>query len=181
MWYRMLGAVAALLVVHGTAAQAQMSGGLTNPISFGLAAGSAIPTGALGDVTNSGYNVTGILGIKPPIIPVGFRVDASYNGFGYKRSAAASGHAHVASATANVVLDASFPLLHPYLIGGLGYYNIGASSSTSSNNVGFDLGGGVSLGIPLTGISVFAEARYNHVSTSGASTEFTPVVLGVMF
>ncbi|HXC25612.1 MAG TPA: outer membrane beta-barrel protein [Gemmatimonadaceae bacterium] len=181
MIYRTLVTVAALMLVRATAANAQMSGSLTRPIAFGLAAGGAVPISNLGDVTNTGYNVTGILGIKPPLFPIGFRVDASYNAFGYKSPAVASGHAQISSVTGNVVLDMPLLLVHPYLIGGLGYYNVGASSAKSSNDAGFDLGGGVSLNIPLTGISVFAEARYNHVDTSGASTQFTPVIVGVMF
>jgi opacity protein-like surface antigen len=177
MSYRTLVTAAVLLMLCQTVAHAQMSGGLTNPISFGLAAGTAVPNGALGDVTNAGFNVTGILGIKPPILPIGFRVDASYNMFGYTTS----GHAHVSSVTGNIVLNAPFPIFHPYVIGGLGYYNIAASSSRSSNDMGFNVGAGLSVSIPLTGLSIFAEGRYNHVNTSGASTEFTPFVLGVMF
>lgn len=186
MWARTVGTVGtagtivALLALSASAARAQMSGGLL-PLSFGIAGGTAIPSGKLGDIANSGYDLTGMLEFKPPVIPFGLRLDASYNQFGYNHSTSAHGHAHVASLTGNVVLSSSFPIVHPYLIGGLGYYNVSAASTQSSDNLGFDIGGGVSVSIPLTGVSVFAEARYNYVGTSRASTQFTPVVLGVTF
>jgi hypothetical protein len=181
MVYRLLMTVTALVTMSVTAANAQMSGSLTRPFSFGIAGGTALPVSTLGNIANTGVDVTGLMGIKLPLIPVGFRIDAAYNTFGYKSSAQASGSAHIASVTGNVVLDIPLLLIHPYFIGGLGYYNVGASSASSSSNGGVNLGAGVSLGIPLTGVSVFAETRYHHVNTSGASTQFIPVVVGVTF
>jgi|HubBroStandDraft_6_1064221.scaffolds.fasta_scaffold297361_2 hypothetical protein len=181
MVYRPLMTVATLVTMSVTAANAQMSGSLTRPFSFGIAAGAAVPVSTLGNVANTGTDVTGLLGIKLPLIPVGFRIDADYNTFGYNSSARASGSAHISSITGNVVLDMPLLLIHPYLIGGLGYYNVGATYASSSSNVGVNIGAGVGIGIPLTGVSIFAETRYHRVNTSGASTQFMPVVAGVTF
>jgi hypothetical protein len=178
---RSLMTLAALVTMTVTTATAQISGSLTRPISFGIAAGTAIPVSTLGKVANDGLNVTGLMGIQLPVLPVGFRIDASYNSFGYKSSAKTSGSAHVTSVTGDVVLNMPLVLIHPYLIGGLGYYNVGAPYASSSSNIGVNVGAGVGVSLPLTGVSVFAETRYHHVNTSGASTQFVPVIVGVTF
>lgn len=181
MFCRTVIVAATLMVVGTTAAKAQMSGSLTRPLSFGIAGGIAVPAGTLSNVANTGSNVTGILGLKLPILPIGLRADASYSSFGYKSAAAGNGSAHVGNVTGNVVVSMPFLLLHPYVLGGLGYYGVSASYAKSANGMGYDLGTGLSLNIPITGISVFAEARYNHVNTGGVNTQFTPIEIGVMF
>ena len=68
------------------------------------------------------------------------------------------------------------------LIGGGGYYCVSSSlagGTGASNHAGFNIGGGLNL--PLLVFKGFAEARYNHVSTSGGSTSFVPITVGLMF
>ena len=93
--------------------------------------------------------------------------------------------ARILTVTANVVFPLHLPasILEPYLIGGVGDYNVRrsptASGSTSQSNIGFNVGAGVKL--PLVVFSTFLEARYNRVNQNGGSMAFMPITVGVMF
>ena len=76
---------------------------ILKPVQIGVALGGAIPISDLGNNFNTGFNVTGTIGINPVALPVGFRVDAAYNQFGSK--GATNVKAKFASVTGNVVGD----------------------------------------------------------------------------
>jgi len=145
-------------------------------VQFGVAAGVAIPTSDLSNTTNTGFNVTGILGFQPTLIPLGVRVDAAYNQFGRKVPGA---NAHFTSVTGNLVYKIPSTGVSPYLIGGAGWYNTATGGASSENDFGWNLGGGIT--IPLSGFETFLEARYNQVQVTGGSLKFIPVTFGVMF
>ena len=145
--------------------------------SFSVAAGAAVPIGSTSDGMNVGYNVTAALGIKPPIAPIGLRIDGMFNSMGLKSPASGSGR--IAAGTANVTLAGpAIPM--GYLIGGLGMYNFSASGGgSSSTKFGFNVG--VGLKFPLTGFSTFAEARLHYVNTDVEKTKFVPITFGITF
>lgn len=196
-------AATAMLATSVSVAGAQAATSLARPISFGISAGAAIPTGDLSSGSssgftgvNTGYNVTGSLALAMPALPFGVRADAGYNKFGTRNLAFAAnvtnaGSAHynadarVLSFTANAVLPLALhaTVLRPYLIGGAGAYNVRLSpfgvNGSSQNNFGFNLGGG--LTVPLTGFNTFIEARYHHANQSHGSVGFVPITVGVMF
>lgn len=160
-------ALAAIILVPA-ALQAQ--------VSLGIAGGLAMPTGDASDAVKSGYNVTAALGIKPPVAPIGLRVDAMWNSLDSKTAGADA--LRVLGGTANVTLSA--PMLPlAYVIAGAGMYNLSSGSGNSDTKVGFN--GGLGINFPLTGISTFLEARYHHVATDGTSFQFVPVTFGVRF
>ncbi len=148
-------------------------------VQFGVAAGASIPVSDLSDVTNTGFNGTVTLGFQPTMIPLGIRIDGAYNQWGLK-SAFGSGNLHSTSVTGNFVFKMPGATVSPYAIGGAGWYNVGGSGgASSSNEFGWNIGGGISMG--LSGFDTFLEARYNQVQTSGTSTKFIPITFGVMF
>lgn len=150
------------------------------PVQLGVALGGAIPLSDFGKSFNTGYNFTGTIGFNPVGLPVGFRIDGAYNQFGSKGTTKVN--AKIADVSGNVVFSMTgTPEMTPYLIGGIGYYHTSSSiaGSSSANNVGFNVGGG--LKVPLSGFGVFVEARYNHFTDNGAATSFVPVTVGVMF
>ena len=158
-------------------ARAQLS---VMPVHIGIAGGGTIPLGDFGNTFNTGFNATGTVAITPPLLPLGFRIDGAYNQFGSKGTSSLK--AKIAGLTANVTYGLGGFLVTPYLIGGGGYYRVSSSlagGTAASNHGGFNIGGGVNL--PLMVFKGFAEARYNHVSTSGGSTSFVPVTVGLMF
>jgi len=175
---RKLGvAAAAVMAFAALTAPLAVTGQM--PIQIGVAAGAAIPISDLGNNFNTGFNVTGTVGINPVGLPVGFRGDVAYNQFGSK--GATNVKAKFASVSGNVVVPMTEVGITPYAIGGVGFYHVSSSvtGSTASNDFGFNVGAGAR--IPLSGFATFVEARYNRVSESGGSASFVPITFGVMF
>ena len=173
-------AIAAIaLVAAPRVSHAQL--GVLKPFQLGIAGGAAQPMSDLSNTSNLGYNGTVAMGINLPFIPVGLRIDGSYNQFAAKATGGAK--LHVMSATANVVWRLPSIGVSPYLIGGAGLYMPTVTAptipSTTDNHLGWNAGAGINL--PLSVFKAFVEARYNRVSVSGGSLEFVPVTFGIMF
>jgi hypothetical protein len=152
-----------------------------NPFHVNIAAGAAIPTGDLGNVANTGYNITGGVGMNVPASPIGFRVEGFFNQFGFQGGG--DDHFNVAGVNANIVLGMPMTSIAGsslYGIGGLGYYNSKVSGiDESDSNLGFNIGAGFKF--PLTGFSAYIEARYHQVSNTGTDAKYIPIVFGLVF
>ena len=165
------------LAVAPTVASAQ--------IGFGLSAGLAIPQSDLSTCCNSGYHVQGSVTISPPLMPVGFRIDGTYDNFAAKTTGnVTSGSAAFTGGSANVVYGLGGLLIGPYVLGGVGMYHSAFSfnnTSTTSNNPGFNVGAGMKFGIGDMGATV--EARYFIIngSNGAVSDKFIPITFGVSF
>ena len=152
-------------------------------MSFSVSAGAALPMGDMSDALEMGYNASVGLGIKPPIAPLGIRIEGMFNSWGYKSNTFGLDSWRTIAGTANVTLSSpAMPM--GYLIGGLGMYNSAVSVSAgpepdASTDLGFNIGAG--LNFPLTGFSTFLEARYHHVSMDGGSMKFVPITFGLRF
>lgn len=150
--------------------------------SFSVAAGATVPVGKTADGVQVGYNAMAGLGFKPPLSPLGLRVEGMFNSFQGK--ATGSGSVRFLSGTGNVTLSgAGMPIPMGYLIGGLGMYNVsysgGLVSTKSDNKLGYNFGAGIKF--PLTGFSTFLEARLHYITTAGSSTKFVPITFGLTF
>lgn len=183
-----LAALSAATLLASSAASAQLGG--VNPVSFGISGGAAIPTGDFGDAFKTGYSVDGILTIKPPVLPVSFRGEVGYTRFDAKDFDGADVRAHTRfiSGVANLVYTFPSPatsVIRPYLIGGVGIYNgrIADDDDDAHFNLGTKVGlnGGVGLEVPLTGITVFGEARYTSVFTDNSHANYIPLRVGIRF
>ena len=173
-------AIAVAALGFASSAHAQIPS-VVKPVRLGVSLGAAIPTGDFGSVVNTGYNATGSVALQPPALPIGFRIDAAFNQFGFKQG---GGNANVFGVTGNALVNIiPGPALGAYAIGGAGYYHESLSGTidngTPQNHFGFNIGAG--LNIPLTGFNAFIEARYNRISENGGSTSFVPVTVGVLF
>ena len=175
-----LPAFAAVLALGAASASAgaQFS---SNPFQIGAAAGIAFPTSDLGDIANTGYNVTVALGYKPAMNPIGVRVEAAYNQFGLK---GVDGNVNIPAFTGNLVYTLPSVSFSPYVIGGAGLYrtnvDVAGGGSAGENRFGFNVGGGIK--IPLSSsFETFAEARYNRVTVDNGSMSFIPITVGIMW
>lgn len=177
-------AAAAMLAATVSFAGAQ---GITTPFkpfSLGVSAGASIPTGDLSNNVNTGYNITGHVGVAVPALPISFRGDVGYNNWGAKAKTS-SYNDHAWGFTANALVDLPVAVVvHPYVIGGIGGYRFGRSAgdvtvNDNTTRFGYNLGGGINL--PLSGFSTFVEARYNHANRDIGSSSFVPITFGVMF
>ena len=166
---------AGLLVAAPVAAHAQST-------SLVVSGGLAMPTGTMGDATQSGYNAALGLSVGMPLVPVGARFEAGLNGFNFKNNV--SGNFRVVSGTANAI----FSLGAPYIIGGVGYYSarqtttlVGGTSSVVTHNA-MGLNGGVGMKFPLGMLSPFVEARYHMMlGDANKDVKFVPITFGVSF
>jgi hypothetical protein len=145
---------------------------------FSIAAGAAAPTGDLGNRVDLGYTLAASLGFQPSMSPLALRIDGMFNEF--DNSASSERKTSIWSATGNAIVGGAGGL-GPYLIGGLGVYNVRqpafASGTVSRSDVGFNVGAGYRFA--LTGFSAFAEARWHKVTDTDVT--FIPIVFGVTF
>lgn len=185
---RRLVALAAAVALVPASLVAQAT---TRP-TFGVSAGAAIPVSDFADAVKTGFNVSGHIGFKPGLSPVGLRLEGMYNQFQVKNSGGDL-DAKIIAGTGNIVImSAAAPgSIRPYFIGGAGAYNLKLTSDALNGSYDsvtkFGLNGGAGLDLALSGINAFVEARYHHVFTKNdqenvsTNTGFVPVVVGVRF
>jgi hypothetical protein len=168
-----------LLVLAGTIALTATAKGQAR---LGASAGGTFPVGELGRVDQVGYHVGISLQSMPQLAQFGFRGDAVFSAMRRK--------ATIQDITERIVAVTLGPMIRvrraattfPYLVGGIGLYNQSTSprpvGSTSSTDIGFNLGLGARLA--LGGRLAYAEARYHHVTSPGGP-RFLPVTFGILF
>lgn len=172
-------AAASAVALTASAASAQSP---LKPFSFGVTAGATMPTGAFGDVASTGYNVGGLLELKPVAMPISFRLEGAYQSFGWQNDV--DGNTSILSGVANAAYRLPIgTMVRPYLIGGAGMYSVrsevGDVTGDRQNKLGIN--GGFGFELPLTGISTFVEARYHSVYTEGENLNMFPVTVGIRF
>ncbi len=146
-------------------------------LALGAAVGHTAISGDRGPDFKSGLHVEGLADLSVPLVPIGLRGELAYD----KLDATTSGNPalEVASAVANATFSLPFPLLHPYAIGGIGYYSANSSLSGSrQGKAGWNGGIGVELKLPV--IRVFAEARYHSIGFNGGHVNLIPLSLGLI-
>jgi len=160
----------------------------TAPIGFGLAGGLSTPVGSFSDDADPGWRALGTLAISVPLVPIGLRIDGAYDHFNVDQTLVGgltrSGSQRVASFTVNPTYRFGVPgvPLTPYLIGGIGAYNVSCGGDISCNSsTRFGWNGGVGIKLRAVVITAFAEARYHHVSLDGGSLAYLPVTVGLLF
>jgi len=166
--------LAAVLVAAPVSAQTSLS----------FALGANVPVGSTADDLEVGWNAAIGLGIKPPLAPIGLRLEGLFSEMNSKIYN--SGKDRVVAGIANVTISgAGMPMPMGYLIGGLGMYNVAGSDypaltgrNASETNLGVNVGAG--LNFPLTGFSTFLEARFHYV-TDDRKTKFIPITFGIRF
>lgn len=179
-------AAAAMLVAAHAPLHAQM---LTSPFRFGITGGATVPIGNLSDASSTGWNAGALLDVGLPLVPIGFRLDVTWQQLGDKHfSDGTDVKNRFIAGTANVLYTFnSMALTKFYLIGGVGGYGFrsevvppgGPSITGSETKFGINAGAGVRF--QLTGISTFVEARWHDVFTTGPSSQFIPISVGITF
>lgn len=164
---------------------------------FGISAGASIPESRFGEAVNTGFNVNGMVNVGVPLSPLGFRAEVGFNRFDLGDNG--NGNVRLINGAANFILTPSSIMgAKPYLIGGVGAYNVKSSvkpdsvfilaggnsfggSSQSDTRVGFN--GGLGLTFGMGPVGTMLEARYVSVgSRNGSGTlTFVPVSFGITF
>jgi opacity protein-like surface antigen len=147
---------------------------------FGLGLGPTLPMGELGDADKMGINILGVFETPLAGSPLYLRADGLYSSTSHD---GLSGSTSILGGTASALYHFSAPAAQarPYVLGGLGIYNVdlGAALGGSQTKIGFALGGGVTFNVG--GFNAFAEARYISIQTSNSSATLVPLTVGMMF
>ena len=122
-------------------------------------------------------NGTAILALNFGDSPFGIRVDGSYGELHAKSSLPGfvrTGTTRLITGTADLVVGARHGPIQPYLIGGVGAYDLrfqGQEVTTgnvfSDSTTRFGWNAGLGIAFPVGSMAIFVEARYTSVSTDG--------------
>ena len=148
----------------------------TEGFRFGLGLGATMPMGDYNKTDKMGINILGIFETPLANSPLYLRLDGLYSSTAHD----SAGSTSILGGTASALYHFSAPnaQARPYVLGGLGIYNIDPGGD-SQTKLGLALGGGVTFN--LSGFSAFAEARYLSIKTSGNSATLVPLTVGLMF
>lgn len=192
--------VFSLLAVFGVvmiAATAEAQSGFTERPTLGVFGGFTLPKGDFKDEVGSGWHAGALAKIRA-YKALDIRLDGTYVKFGTKEFpgvnetgspiATLKTDGKITFGTLDAVVNmgpdsAMYPgdnSVSPYLVGGLGAYNVDFAatctplagfptvcdgfSEPTKTNFGFNIGAGGS--VPLVGIRAFVEARYHRISRS---------------
>jgi hypothetical protein len=146
-------------------------------VHFGGTAGINVPLSNLSRQTQTGLLIDAFVTGAPRAWPVALRGELSYSAFPGALDRASQ---HLLGFTVNATLPASTAPGAPYVLGGVGLYNLGSyAGRPSENDAGVDLGVGYRWRRP--GVSYFAEIRFTDVAHTGGSQQMVPIVFGVVF
>jgi hypothetical protein len=169
----------AALTVSAAAAEAQRP-------QLTIGGGTSLPTSDLGEALAAGWHGMVSMGYRPPMFPLGFRLDGAYHSLGGEQvGGMPDRNFRAVSVTGNVVAEAPGLAVRPYLVGGAGLYNTKLQGLESRNSLG--LNGGVGLKFRLMDFESFVEARYHHALDALGSGDdkraasFVPVTFGISF
>jgi hypothetical protein len=182
--------IAAALMPAARPAGAQDIGSVGLVLGAGGTFRGNLPNGAA--YNGLGYNVLAGLSLSVPVLPISARFEGMYNSFTAPLSFYTD---RVYSATANGVYTFAIPIIHPYLIGGAGYYHMtgqafnpqatpGSPTEIQYLMNGFGVNGGLGVRSGFGMFGLFAEWRYHYVfssvqQTHGGHTSFAPFTFGM--
>jgi len=148
---------------------------------LGVAGGLSVPTSRFGKPLDVGFDFQASADFRPLPGPFEFRGDILWSRFAVGDPG--SGSSNVVGGTFDFVVDLPTPLISPYLIGGVGVYDVEVGNDVSHHSrfgTGLNIGGGVRFPL-LPFLHGFFETRYHVVYASpfGGNTTFVPIVVGV--
>lgn len=185
---RMVFSVLAVLSLAGVAGLSAQEG-----LRIGIGGGAQLPTGDYGKADKMGWLIGGDVTYWLTGAPVGIRADVQYAQTSHKDQGgvAIDGNSKVIGGLAEVVyaFGTSAEQLRPYVLGGVGYYNVKVKATVpgvgtfdgSESKVGFGGGAGVAFKVGTGSTRFFIEGKFVSVSTSGSSTTFFPLRAGLRF
>jgi outer membrane protein with beta-barrel domain len=171
------------------------SASAARPVKIGFGGGMSVPVSDAQNAFKNGFHGTAMVQWEAPVLPVALRGSVGYSQLDIKSAVTgASDKAKILSGLANV--SYAFPVgpVKPYIIAGVGAFNIktdvGGTSSPSSTKFGID--GGAGMQFKLGGVAGFVEGKVENIFTDqglssaiGSTQEFKtliiPVTFGILF
>jgi hypothetical protein len=153
-------------------------------LRYGVSAGVLMPLGDYGKADKMGF--VGGAGATYWLAgqPIGIRGDLSYSQSSH--DAGIAGNTKIIGGMASVVyaLNPASAPARIMLTGGLGFYNVKADfggTSASSSKIGFGGGAAVAFKLGTGSTRLVVASRFTSVSTTGGSTTFLPITVGLTF
>jgi opacity protein-like surface antigen len=148
---------------------------------IGVAGGLAIPTSRYNRANNIGFNFQVSADLHPVPGPFEFRGDVLWSRFAI--SDPGVGSSNIVGGTFDVVFDLPTPGLAPYILAGVGVYDVEAGHDDvhhSRFGTGLNIGGGVRTPIAPF-LQAFVEVRYHAIYASpfGGDATFLPILVGI--
>ena len=149
-----IGVLGAVLLVMALAAPAGAQ------LRFSIGGGATVPVGTFGDVASTGWHGGAAIGFQPADFPIGFQIDGTYHRFGFETEAVDADWQMI-QGTANAVFmfnRSEESKFHPYLIGGVGAYNVKAvgndAEGIDSDETDFGVNAGLGFDFELASVPV---------------------------
>ena len=179
-----IGGVGLVMVLVTSVARAQDASGTA--VEFGVGGGLSLPLGDFDDFAKTGWHGTALVSVVPASIPVGFQIDGNFSRF--SDDTPLDIKEQLIYGTGNVVYNfktSEDSRFRPYLIGGVGVYNLDAKGddvpSTVESTTKFGINGGAGFNFSAGSAGLFLEGRFHNVFTEGSNTNFIPITVGVRF
>jgi hypothetical protein len=154
-------------------------------VRWGVNAGVLVPMGDYKKIDKAGWVVGGGATYWLTGGTIGVRGDVSY-GQTKEKTGVTPHSTKIVGAMASLVygLGSSAASMRPFVTGGLGLYNVKfdfTTSSPSETKIAFGIGAGVMFKLGTSGMRAVVATRYTSVATSGSSTTFLPISVGLTF
>ena len=200
--------LASLLTPARADAQRSSAGGAgSRPITIGIGGGASVPTtGSVKDALKTGVNWHGFVGFRPIAGLPMLRLAGDYQKFDFKKQPTVSTQPVGGATTATVVeqdaetkvlgglANIGVDLLHgpvrPYILAGVGAFNVktevSGSQNLSESKTHFGIDGGAGLAVNIGRIAAFVEGRVQNVYTEKGYIDTktittVPVTFGLQF
>lgn len=162
---------------------------LAQGAKFAVGGGLTLPLGDFGDAAGTGYHGLAAVSFQPSGSPVGIQVDGMYQRLGADDDPILGDidvNFQIIQGTANAVYrfqTSEDTKVHPYIIGGVGLYNLKQTGDDVIGDPGsetdFGINGGAGFDFNAGAVALFVEGRFHNVFTEGESTNFIPITVGV--
>ncbi len=172
-----------LALLHSAAA--------ARPVKIGFGGGMSVPVSDAENAFKNGLHGKAMVKWEAPVLPLALRGSVGYSQLDLRGlTPGVDGKEKILSGLANVSYGFPVGPIKPYIIAGVGAFNIKTevAGTTSPSETKFGVDGGAGLEFKLGGISGFIEGKVENIFTDqgpagGQSfdTMIVPVTFGIFF
>jgi len=188
-----LFSLAALVPSHTCQAQfGAPSGPSTRPLRIGFAGGVSVPVSDAKSAFKNGIAGQGFILLQLPGLPA-LRATLGLQKFDFKQEVFGGigneldASSTIVSGLANVQVNLLSGPVRPYILAGLGAFNVKTDvEGESASEVKFGIDGGAGLALRIGRIDAFVEGRIQNIYTDEGTIDFksirtVPVTFGIIF
>ena len=166
------------------------SAAAARPVKIGFGGGLSVPVSDAKDVFKNGFHGKAMVKWDAPVLPLALRGSVGYSQLDLKSlTPGVDDKGKILSGLANVSYGFPVGPVKPYIIAGLGAFNVKTEvGGTSSSETKFGIDGGAGLEFKLGGIAGFVEGRLENIFTDqglssaiGSTQEFKTLIIPVTF